>query len=60
MTWDDRTFDGRMTDVLMTLGIIEATRPAYIRECRSYRAKILLKLGGRRLTAGGRRGGVNS
>jgi glycosyltransferase involved in cell wall biosynthesis len=55
MTWDDSTLLGRIANVLMTLGAVESTYPALIRECRLYRAKIFLKLAGVRLTDGERR-----
>jgi hypothetical protein len=36
----------------MTVGVVEATYPSLVGECRQYRAKIFLKLAGGRLKAG--------
>jgi hypothetical protein len=42
----------RLQSVLMTLGAVEARYPSLLRECRRYRARIFLKLGGMRLADG--------
>jgi glycosyltransferase involved in cell wall biosynthesis len=57
ITLDDEASYGRLVEVLMTLGIVEAASPDLIGDTRHYRARVFLKLGGRRLAAGDRRGG---
>jgi len=56
ITLDDETSSGRLVEVLMTLGMIEAARPDLIGDTRHYRARVFLKLGGRCLAAGDRHG----